>query len=133
MYAPFKSPAGMYRNVGVETGIEAADPHQLVTMLFDGALAEIATARFEMLRAATAAKCKAISKAARIVDEGLKSTLDPSSGDIARNLSQLYAYIVARLTHANLKNDEAALAECAQLLTKVREGWVGIRVSAVAA
>jgi flagellar protein FliS len=117
----------MYRNVGVETGIEAASPHQLVTMMFDGALAEIATARYELVRDATAAKCQAISKAVRIVDEGLKSALNPSAGDIALNLRDLYAYIVARLTHANLANDDSALAECARLLAQVREGWVGIR------
>lgn len=133
MYAPFKSHASMYRNVGVETGIEAANPHQLVTMLFDGALAEIATARGELLNHGTAAKCRAISKAVRIVDEGLRASLNQQAGEIARNLGELYSYIVARLTHANLKNDEAALAECAGLLSQVREGWVGIRPTVAAA
>ncbi len=133
MYAPFKSNASMYRNVGVQTGIESAGPHQLVTMLFDGALAEIATARGELRNPDPARKCQAVSKAVRIVDEGLKAALNPQGGEIASNLGNLYSYVVARLTQANLKNDDAALGECAALIGQVREGWVGMPATARAA
>jgi len=34
-----------YRNVGVETGVGAATPHQLVAMLYDGLLDSLARAR----------------------------------------------------------------------------------------
>jgi flagellar protein FliS len=133
MYAPFKSNASMYRNVGVHTGIEAAGPHQLVTMLFDGALAEIATARGELRNPDPARKCQSISKAVRIVDEGLKAALNPQAGEIASNLGNLYTYVVARLTQGNLKNDDAALGECAALIGQVRDGWVSMPPAARAA
>jgi len=38
----------------------------------------------------------------------------------------LYAYIALRLTHANLRNDEAALEECTRLIEPVRTAWAQI-------
>ena len=59
------------------------------------------------------AKCRAISRAVRIVDEGLRAGLDLSAGGtLAADLHELYAYVSLRLTQANLHNDEAALDEC---------------------
>ena len=74
------SQAHAYRRVGVETGVDAATPHQLVTMLFDGFGDAIAQARSALQRRDIEAKCKAISRAARIVDEGLKASLDVRAG-----------------------------------------------------
>ena len=79
------SQAHAYRRVGVETGVDAATPHQLVIMLFDGFIDAIAQARSALERRDIEAKCKAISRAARIVDEGLKAWLDfDAGGKLAR-------------------------------------------------
>ncbi|HSM21533.1 MAG TPA: flagellar export chaperone FliS, partial [Rubrivivax sp.] len=78
-----------------------------------------------------AAKGRASGRAVRIVDEGLRSALNlQQGGALARDLHDLYAYVTRRLTHANLKNDEAALEECASLMTPVREAWASIRTQA---
>ncbi|HEY0589121.1 MAG TPA: flagellar protein FliS, partial [Pseudoduganella sp.] len=37
-----------YAKVGLETGVSAASPHKLIVMLFDGALAAIATASVQI-------------------------------------------------------------------------------------
>ena len=74
------SQAHAYSRVGVETGVDAATPHQLVMMLFDGFGDAIAQARAALQRRDIEAKCKAISRAARIVDEGLKASLDVRGG-----------------------------------------------------
>ncbi len=120
--------AGAYARIGVETGIEAASPHQLITMLFDGAAAAIALARRHMAAGRVAAKGQAISKAIDIVDSGLKAALDPVAGgrageQLAGNLSQLYDYVVRRLMHANLHDDPQALDEAARLLENVASAW----------
>ena len=73
------------------------------------------------------AKGIAIGRAARIVDEGLKASLDlGGGGTLAADLSDLYAYITLRLTHANLRNDAAALDECLALMQPLREAWASI-------
>jgi flagellar protein FliS len=136
MFAPAPSSpratasAGAYRTVGVETGVAGASAHQLVTMLFDGYNDAIAQARSALAARNVEAKCKAISRAVRIVDEGLKASLDPAGGELSANLGALYGYVALRLTEANLKNDLAALEECSQLMAPVRSAWVAIRPAA---
>ena len=124
--------AGAYRQVGVETGVGAASPHQLVTMLFDGFNAAIAEARVALAKGEVEAKCKALGRALRIVDEGLKAPLDAAGGNLSEKLSSLYAYVSLRLTQANLTNDVAALEECVKLLEPVRSAWVAIGPTAAA-
>ena len=125
--------AGAYRTVGVETGVAAASPHQLVTMLFDGFNAAIAEARVALAQGRIEAKCKALGRAVRIVDEGLKAPLDAAGGSLSEKLSSLYGYVSLRLTQANLDNDVAALDECVRLLEPVRSAWVAIGPAAAAA
>lgn len=131
MFAPFKSNAAVYGSVQVETGVASGDPHQLVLMLFDGALDAIVTARGALSRGDVPAKCKAVGKAARIVEEGLRAALNQrAGGDLAANLNNLYAYINARLTQANLRNDDEALQECHRLLVGLRDAWTAIQPAA---
>lgn len=119
--------AHAYRRVGVETGVDAATPHQLVTMLFDGFGDAIAQAHAALRRHDIEAKCKAITRAVRIVDEGLKASLDVrGGGKLGEDLLALYGYVALRLTQANLNNDAAALEECQSLLEPVRSAWAAI-------
>lgn len=124
MFAAQRNYTAAYRKVNVETAVTTADPHRLVAMLYDGALDSIAAARGALQRKDIAAKCEAISRAVRIVEEGLRGGLDRNAGgELAQNLDGLYAYVINRLTHANLRNDDAALRECAELLTPLRDAW----------
>lgn len=125
--------ASAYKRVSVETGVSNADPHQLVTMLFDGLLLAVGTARVALERGDMAAKGEQIIKAVRILDEGLKPALNlAQGGEIAANLNGLYGYCVLRLTHANLRNDDAALADVIRVIEPLAQGWKQIsgRVSA---
>ena len=116
--------ASAYQRVSVETGISSASPHQLVNMLFEALLVAVGTARIAMGRGDIAAKGEQISKAVRIIDEGLKPALNlEKGGDLAANLKGLYGYCVVRLTHANLRNDDAALADVARVIEPLAQGW----------
>jgi flagellar protein FliS len=126
--------AHAYRQVGVETGVDAATPHQLVTMLFEGFGDAVAQARAALQRKDIEAKCTAITRAVRIVDEGLKASLDVSAGGkLGEDLLALYGYVAMRLTQANLNNDAAALDECQSLLEPVRSAWAAIAPAGVGA
>jgi flagellar secretion chaperone FliS len=128
-----RSVSNAYRQIGVETGITGAHPHNLVTMLFNGALESIAHARGALAARDIEAKCRHISKAVQIVEEGLRGGLDlQAGGEIAQNLHALYGYIAMRLTQGNLRSDDKALEECASLLTPLRDAWVSIRSEASA-
>jgi flagellar protein FliS len=118
---------GLYQQVGVETRINAADPHQLVLMLFDGFLEAIAQGRGAMRGGQIAAKGQALGRAVRILEEGLRAGLDlRAGGSLARDLDDLYGYLTMQLTLANLRDDEARLDECQQLVTPLREAWLAI-------
>lgn len=118
--------SGLYRQVGVETGVKTADPHKLVLMLYDGLLEAIAQARGAMRARQIEAKNRAMTRAVRIVDEGLKPGLSPAGGELSTSLSSLYAYVSMRLIQAHARNDEAALDECRRLITPLRDAWATI-------
>lgn len=127
--------ANAYQQIGLETATASATPHKLIEMLFDGFQDAVARARGAMQSRQIEAKGRAISHAARIVEEGLKAGLNlKDGGKIAADLDALYAYIGMRLTYANLHNDEAALDECVRLIEPVRSAWaeIGPRVTAPA-
>ena len=120
--------ARSYAQVGLQSGVMSASPHQLITMLFDGAKTAIAMARHHMEHKEIAAKGKAISKAINIVDNGLKASLDAEAGgkagaELVANLSALYDYISQRLMYANLRNDPALLDEADRLLENIGSAW----------
>ncbi|OAT23687.1 FliS family flagellar biosynthesis protein [Buttiauxella gaviniae ATCC 51604] len=102
----------------------SASPHQLIVMLFDGALSALVRARLFMQQGELAAKGEALSKAINIIDNGLKAGLDnEQGGEIAENLSSLYDYMIRRLMLANLRNDVAIIEEVEGLLTNIADAW----------
>ena len=119
--------AQLYHKVGVDSGVAAAHPHHLVLMLFDGVLEAVRLARSHLAGGRVAEKGKALGKAVRIVEEGLKASLDRRSGGVlAGQLAQLYDYASLRLLQANLRNDRAALDEVERLLGELRGAWARI-------
>jgi flagellar protein FliS len=119
--------ANAYARVGIETSVNSASAHKLIELLFNGFVESVTLARGAMRNRQIEAKGKAIGKAARIVEEGLKACLNmEAGGKLAEDLSGLYAYVVVRLTYANLRNDDAALEECLRLINPLREAWISI-------
>lgn len=125
--------AGAYRQIGVETGVSGASPHQLVTMLFDGFVDTVAEARGALERRDFAGKGRAVNRALAILQDGLKAGLDlQAGGKLAADLYALYAYIATNLNRAHMNNDDAQLGQCQQLIEPVRQAWktIGPQVNA---
>lgn len=119
--------AHLYARVGVETGVSGASPHRLVSLLLDGFADAITQAKGALASGQIEAKGRAISRAARIIDEGLKASLNlESGGTLAADLADLYAYVTLRLTQANRHNDVKALDECMTLMQPLRDAWNSI-------
>jgi flagellar protein FliS len=116
--------AAAYKKASVEASVDFADPHQLVTLLFDALLRTIGSAKLAMQAGDIPAKCTHIGNAIRILEEGLKAPLDlEKGGEIASNLNALYEYCVNRLLMANVRNEIAALDEVSKLMEPVVSGW----------
>ena len=122
-----------YQRINVETSMHTMDQHQIVSLLFDGLLGSLSAARGALARGDVAAKCEAVSKALRIIEEGLTTGLNKEDGgDLAANLAALYDYCSNRLILANARNDDAMLQEVQRLIEPIAQGWKGIRQPAVA-
>ncbi len=119
-----------YEQVGIESSVLCADSHELISILFQGALKAVANARNGMLRKDIPAKGAAIAHAVAIIGDGLHASLDKNvGGELAQNLSSLYSYMVTRLLQANIDNDVALLDEVEGLLTGLKDAWDTIRPS----
>lgn len=126
----FGQGANAYQQVRSHGGVESADPHGLITLLMDGALERLVTARGHMQRGEIAPKGEVIGRVIEIIG-GLRDALDPKvETPLVGQLDALYDYMGRRLLHANLRNDVAALDEVNALLQKVRNSWVMVPMEA---
>lgn len=124
MFGSMKRGANAYANIGVETGVIAASPHKLITMLFDGALVAIALGKKSMGEGNIKDKGESITKAILIIDNGLRASLNKEvGGELALNLDSLYEYMSRRLFEANATNNPAILDEIHGLLDDIRSAW----------
>lgn len=119
--------ASAYTRVGVATSVQSADPHELVNLIFNGLLETLNAAKGAMERQDVPTKGKAISKAVRLLDEGLKAALSPEGGELTHNLTNLYNYCIRRLTEANIHNEVSGIEEVQSLIEPVAESWRSIR------
>ena len=127
MFGTSRPGAAAYRQIGVDSDALASSPHQLVLMLYDGALQAIAAARSQLQANDIEGKGKSIARAVEIVGGGLSASLDPAAGgEIAANLASLYDYIVRLLVGANIANDIRKLDEATVLLGQMRDTWITI-------
>ncbi|HEX6244053.1 MAG TPA: flagellar export chaperone FliS, partial [Polyangiales bacterium] len=110
-----------------DTGVHAASPHRLVEMLFEEFLSSSARARGAIRSGDVQEKGRALGRAVRIIEEGLRAGLNlQAGGALAQDLHELYRYVTLRLTHANLNSDDAAIAECIALIQPLHDAWRAI-------
>lgn len=84
MYTQSRVAANAYANVGLETGVVAANPHQLIIMLYEGAELSVRMAIRHMNEGDLVKKSAAITKASTIILEGLRTALDTRQGANSR-------------------------------------------------
>jgi flagellar protein FliS len=124
MFSRTLKPADAYNQVRIETSVPEANPHQLILMLYDGAIHALGLATQGLKSGDTPKKGRAISNALDIISQGLQASLKiEEGGELAERLNALYDYMCNRLLFANLKNDLAAIEEVTGLLMNLRGAW----------
>ncbi len=115
--------ANEYHRLGIQTEVAEADPHRLIQMLMEGALDRMASAKGAMQQNDPALKGEKLGAAISIID-ALRASLDhQKGGEIAHNLSDLYAYMLSRLIEASASNDTALIDEVSELLRTIKSAW----------
>jgi len=114
-----------YQQVNKSTAQEAS-PYQLVAMLFQKLLDNIATAKGAIAQKNYAKKGSELSNAIAIIGV-LEGSLDfEQGGDISNNLASIYLYCSEQLLEASTNNDIEKLNEVAQILIPIKSGWDSI-------
>lgn len=115
-----------YRSVDLEAKAATASPYELVLVLFDGLLDELARARGHIEAKHYQEKGRSLEKCLNILN-GLNSALDyDNGGEVVQGLSRLYDYCIYRLSDVSVSLSLEGLEEVVHLLEVVREGWDGV-------
>ncbi|TWX54131.1 flagellar export chaperone FliS [Colwellia hornerae] len=105
---------------------QQASPYQLVAMLFQKLLGNIATAKGAISQKNYDLKGTELSNAIAIIGV-LEGSLDfKQGGEVSQNLASLYKYCSEQLLTASTNNDPDKLEEIIQVLLPIKSGWDSI-------
>jgi flagellar protein FliS len=118
---------GEYHAANLDAQTARASPVELVLVLTDGLLEELARARGHIEGRRYEQKAISLDKCTQILN-GLSSALDfDNGGEVVVNLGRLYDYCVARLYRAGFDLDPTIIDEVVGLLTTIKRGWLGVQ------
>lgn len=100
-----------------------ASPAQLLLAAYDGAIRFCRIGSEKMAEGNLELQSININKAIAIVCELMSTLKEEVSPQLVSRLRSLYTYIIEKLAHANLNQDEEALNEAIKLLTDLRQTW----------
>jgi flagellar protein FliS len=106
--------------------VQSRSPLELIVMLYDGALRFCRETEEAIARKDLVAKREALNRVFAILSE-LQGTLNiEQGGQTAASLDSLYAYMIDRLTEANVQLKPAPVQEVITLLTGLRDAWAAV-------
>jgi flagellar secretion chaperone FliS len=118
---------GSYHATSLDAQTSRASPVELVLLLTDGLLDELARARAHIAAKRYEQRAASINKCVDIIN-GLSSSLDfDSGGQVVANLANLYEFCVNHLHQAGVSQDPAMIDEVVKIMTTIRAGWAGVQ------
>jgi flagellar protein FliS len=116
-----------YHATNLDAQTSRASPIELVLLLTDGLLEELARARAHIVGKRYEARAASINKCVDIIN-GLSSSLDfDSGGQVVSNLANLYEFCATHLNAAGVKQDPKMVDEVVKIMTTIRQGWAGVQ------
>jgi flagellar secretion chaperone FliS len=116
-----------YHATSLDAQASRASPVELVLLLTDGLLDELARARAHVEAKRYEQRAASINKCVDIIN-GLSSSLDfDSGGGVVSNLANLYEFCVNHLHGAGIRQDTAMIDEVVKIMTTIRAGWAGVQ------
>jgi len=118
---------GSYHAVNLDAQTSRASPVELVLLLTDGLLDELARARAHIEARRYEQKAASIDKCVEIIN-GLSSSLDfEQGGETVVNLARIYDFCANHLHGAGIKMEPGMVDEVVRILTTIRQGWKGVQ------
>lgn len=121
--------AATYRSIDAVGRTAAADPHQLVELMYKECVAALRAAAFATQNGKPAIKSERIARATTILF-ALESNLDfDRGGDVSRTLGTLYHGLRAQVIQASIGNDPAPFRSVADDLEEIAAAWSQARAA----
>ena len=112
-----------YGKIKDDTQTMYASPHQLMLMLFDGALEAMSFTIGAIQKNDLALRSKQSTRSITIIN-GMRECLDmQAGGELADNLYALYQYMAQELFRAGVKNDSDTIQNIQTMLKDIRGSW----------
>lgn len=123
----FKAARARYTQVDVVSRVEGADPHGLVTILYDELLQALDAMALAAARKDFGQRGDRQARALRLLS-GLETSLDfEAGGEIATGLARIYREARRLVIAAGRENDAAKIAQAREMLAGIAEAWGQIR------
>lgn len=118
---------GDYHAVNLDAQTSRASPVELVLLLTDGLLDELARARAHIAAKRYEQKAASIDKCVEIIN-GLSSSLDfEQGGETVANLARIYEFCATHLHGAGIKMDPGMVDEVMRILSTIHQGWKSVQ------
>ena len=106
-----------------QSQLTTSSPAKLLLAAYDGALKFCRIGGEKMKEGDLGEQSVNINKALAIVCELLSTLNEEASPKLVGRLRSLYTYVIEKLAHANLHQDQNALREAVSVLSQLRETW----------
>lgn len=117
-----------YRSAGSAAAMYDASQHQMILMLYNGAIESLGRVQAAMANDDKITKNKSVRAALDIIGYLRGILSQDTANKTAKNLSSLYEYMVGRLSRANVMNDADGVREVSKLIAEIKAGWEEIPV-----
>ena len=112
-----------YQSISVESVINTANPHTIISMLFDGIFKSLSITRGAIERKDLSIKSSQLNKAISIL-RSLQDSLDTESQPkISEVFYDLYTYCIDRLMEVSASLNCSILDDVVDLLKPVADAW----------
>lgn len=102
---------------------ETASPHKLILMLYNGALKYLNQAETALSEGKHLLAHEYILKGQDIVYELIACLNERDGGEIAKNLKNLYLYVIDQLVQSNIQKSIQPLVEARSVIQSIKEAW----------
>lgn len=123
----FKAARARYTQIDVVSRVESADPHQLVTILYDELLQALDAMALAAAKKDFGQRGDRQARALRLLS-GLETSLDfEAGGEIATGLARIYREARRLVIAAARENDPTKITQAREMLSGIAEAWGRIR------
>jgi flagellar protein FliS len=110
----------------VNSKVNTTSKGNLLIMVYDSAIRNIKEAQVQMVEKDFSKKGLAIDTAYKAVSELLFSLNFEVGGEIAKNLSSIYNFILRQITASNISNDPTKLDAPLKILSDFKQTWLEV-------